>query len=204
MRHSRLIILTGICVMAARCSSGDVITPTQVKATTEFGVQDVFGDGSLISMVFVESLIDGSGLVGGGSVETQLHDFNANAETMWHAGDDDAGIPGGEDGDADPFTPPPVDEQIVEFDLGGPHALTSALVWQMNQGGVFGALAPNRGVNEMEILVSLLALGDNFTSVGLFNLEVEEGIEDVPAQVLSLDQNGMAPAVSARRVRFNI
>ena len=92
-------------------------------------------------------------------------------------------------------------EQIVEFDFGLPRNLNDALIWQMNQGGVFGALAPERGVDEFDILVSPTETGDNFVNIGTFNLDVETGLVNVPAQLFDIDGNDTA---EVWRVRFDI
>ena len=180
-----------------------VITPVSVQATSEFGEVDVFGDGNL-SAVFVTSLIDGSGLVGPDGLPCDLptdeclHDFDGSATTMWHAGGFDAGLPGG----VGPTLsdPPLVEDQQVEFDLGASYEVTTAYVWQMNQGGAFGALAPERGVDEMTILASPDANGDTFTTVGTFFLEVEAGDSLISAQELDLS----AIEGTVRRIRFDI
>ncbi len=184
--------------------SGEIVTPTAVIATSEFGEVDVFGDGNL-SATFVTNLIDGSGLVNEDGTpctedaETKcFHDFDANSLTMWGAGSFDAGIANGET--SEELDPPNVDNQIVEFDLGRRVRLTHAHIWQNNQGGAFGALAPRRGVEEFEFLVSQSTTGD-FVSVGTFTLEPELGEENVPAQVIAVDGGALE---GVRRVRFNI
>ena len=132
-----------------------------------------------------------------GNILDDLHDFSDTGSTMWHGGCTDAGIAGGiaPDCSFDPFTEPVVDDQIVDFDLGGTFALVDAHIWQMNQGN---GLAAARGVDEFEILVS--TDGASFNSLGLFNLTAEAGDANVAAQVVSL---GTSP-VMASHVRFNI
>ncbi|MCA9197002.1 MAG: hypothetical protein KDA87_05660 [Planctomycetales bacterium] len=176
------------------------IKPVSVMATSEFGAVDFLG----LSDVFAVDLIDGGGLIDiDGTPDNaldDLHDFDAFWNNGWHSGDFDAGISGGTDEDGDPFTVAPVEDQILEFNLGQQAILFEAYVWQQNQNGFEFAWAPLRGVDEMEILISEVASGDNFTSLGVFALEPELGTSDVPAQVLRLADD----PVIAWRVRFEI
>ncbi len=200
----RLHTLIAVCLSGAmiQTARADVITPTSVSATSEFGAVDVFGDGNF-SAVFVENLINGSGLDGIGDILLQQHDNDANGTTMWHAGCFDAGIAGGVPPTcSDPdmlLVEPIVAEQIVEFDLGDLYDLDATHIWQMNQGGAFGALAPERGVDEFEILISATADGDDFSSIGTFNLADVPGTGPVSAEAIVLND-----AVGVRRVRFDI
>lgn len=184
-------------------SSAEEITPVGVLATSEFGAIDVFGDGNE-SSVFATKLIDGSGLEDfEGTPDNSLDDYHDNdsgSSNAWHSGDMDAGIPGGTDDDGDPFTPPLVNEQILEFDLGGLFKLSRVHVWQQNQSNIFGeAFSFTRGVEEFQILVSSTSEGEDFSLVGGFNLDFEEGLEPVPAQIFEL-----ATEPDARRVRFQL
>ncbi len=178
---------------------GDVITPVEVVATSEFGAVDFLG----LSDVFAEDLIDGGGLSDilgtPGNILDDMHDNDVSWSNGWHSGDFDAGIPGGTDNDGDPFTAPLVDDQIIEFDLGAAFAVTHAHIWQQNQSGFGVTLALDRGVDEFEILYSKEFGGDSFTSAGIFNLQQEEGETMVPAQVIEF-----AEPVVARRIRFDI
>jgi hypothetical protein len=178
---------------------GTVLTPTGVLATSEFGAVEFLG----LSDVFAEDLIDGGGLMDADetpdNILDDLHDNDAFWTNGWHSGDFSAGLPGGLDNDGDPFTAPPVDEQIIEFQLGGLAAVSRAHIWQQNQSGLATNLAPLRGVDEFEILVSTDISGDVFVSAGQFRLEPEEGSMPVPAQVIQL-----ANPVVARRIRFDI
>ena len=110
-------------------ATADIITPSGVKATSQFG----------LGIIVVGSLVDGSGLDGNGPIEGQLHS-NVDAH-MWFSGCGDAGIPGGTPVDecANPFAVAPVDEQIVEFELDTTYDLSSAVIWQYNE------LNPNAG-----------------------------------------------------------
>ena len=184
-------------------SCAEEITPVGVRATSEFGAIDVFGDGNE-STVFATKLIDGSGLEDfEGTPENILDDYHDNdpsSSNAWHSGDTDAGIPGGTDDDGDPFTPPLVNEQVVEFDLGGLFKLSRVHVWQQNQSNIFGeSFSFTRGVEDFQILVSSTSEGDDFSLVGGFNLDFEEGLEPVPAQILEL-----VAEPDARRVRFQL
>ncbi|MEZ6121374.1 MAG: hypothetical protein R3C28_33130 [Pirellulaceae bacterium] len=197
---SRLVcLLTCLPFLGSNCSAGE-IKPVSVIATSEFGAVDFFG----LSDVFAIDLIDGGGLIDiDGTPDDaldDLHDFDAFWNNGWHSGDFDAGLPGGTDADGDPFTVAPVEDQILEFNLGQQAVLFDAYVWQQNQNGFEFPLAPLRGVDEMEILISEVASGDNFTSLGVFALEPELGNSDVPAQVLRLADD----PVIAWRVRFEI
>lgn len=197
-----LFVLTVLLSLTNR-TLADEITPVGVLATSEFGAIDVFGNGES-SSVFATKLIDGSGLEDlEGTPDLSLddyHDNDAGSANGWHAGDMDAGIPGGTDGDEDPFTPPRVAEQILEFDLGGLFQLTHAHIWQQNQANIFGPpFSLTRGLEEFEMLVSTASEGDAFVSLGQFTLDAEEALESVPAQILEL------PTMpSARRVRFHL
>ncbi len=206
-------VTTLVCLIpiidGSRPLVADVLTPVNVLATSEFGAVDVFGLGDF-SDVFATDLIDGGGLLDlegtPDDILDDLHDNDLNWTNGWHAGDFPAGLPGGLDlgnrNDGDPFTPPPVAAQRLEFDLGGRFRVSEAYIWQQNQGGFLAGppLSLDRGVDRFRILVSPLPGGENFVSVGEFQLEAEEGIEPVPAQIISL---GAAP-VTARRIRFDI
>ena len=193
---SRVCLRSVVCITIASLPAiltADVITPIGIRAASEWGIN-----------IFASKLIDGSGLI---DVEEtpdyELDDYHDNSATWdngWHAGDFDVGIPGGTDDDGDLFTVGLVDEQILEFDLGMLYSVTHAHIWQQNQSGLGTFLAPDRGVDEFEVLISEDAEGDdNFTFVDRFNLEPEEGIEEVPAQVIKFD----LPIV-AQRIRFDI
>lgn len=193
----------GLAWLVTATAVGEVITPVAARATSEFGAIDVFGDGNF-SSVHVESLIDASGLIDVDETPDDIlddfHDNEAGAATGWHAGDFDAGIQGGLDGDDDWLTPPPVAEQQLIFDFDMLYGLTEAYIWQQNQGPLFGAPpAETRGVDEFRIFVSQVGQGDAWTLVGDYTLEVEFGTEPVPAQVIEFDAT-----VDARRVRFDL
>ena len=183
------LLLVALPIVVSRA---DVITPTGIKATSEWGLG-----------IFAESLINGSGLMDfeetPDNVLDDLHDNSPTWENGWHSGDMDLGIPGGTDDDGDLFTTGLVDEQILEFDLGQVYNVTHAHIWQQNQSGLGVFLAPDRGVEEFELQVSTTADGDDFEGVELVGLEFEEGIEEVPAQVIEF-----AEAFQARRIRFDI
>ncbi len=200
-------VVTMLFLSLAMRAIADPITPVDVKGTSEFGAVDVFGDGNL-SDVFVTDLIDGEGLIDleetPDNILDDYHDNDVSWTNGWHSGDMAAGLTGGlDDGDTsddDPLTAPPVAAQVLEFDLGGLFLVESSHIWQQNQGGFFGSpLAPNRGVELFEILVSQQGSGDTFTSVGKFELDFEEGLDVAPAQIFKFDE-----ARLARRVRLDI
>ena len=191
-----------VLLMSATLSDirAEVITPVDVIATSEFGAVEFLGT---FSDVFATDLIDGGGLI---DVEDtpdfvldDLHDNDGSSTNAWHSGDMDAGIPGGIVDDGDPFTPPPVDDQILEFDLGGAFVVTHAHIWQQNQAGFGVALAIDRGVDEFDMYASTSADGDDFTIIGRFPLEAEEGVFEVPAQIVEPSEPFMA-----RRIRFDL
>jgi len=195
--------ITLLVLVTPITSHAEEITPIGVRATSEFGAIDVFGDGNE-SSVFATKLIDGSGLEDlEGTPDNSLDDYHDNdsgSTNAWHSGDIDAGIPGGTDDDGDPFTPPLVNEQLLEFDLGGLFTLSRVHIWQQNQSNIFGeSFSFTRGVEDFQILVSSSSEGDDFSHVGGFSLDFEEGLESVPAQTLEF-----ATEPDARRVRFQI
>lgn len=167
-----------------------VVTPAGVFATSQWGGGD---DGKVIH------LIDGSGLSGGGPVETQVHDNDPQAATMWHAGDVDGGL-GGPVG-----LPPLVSTQAVVFDLGESQTLLGAYIWNHNQnldalsGAQGGGPLTQRGVNAFDVLVSNDSnpLTASFGYVGSYNL-AEAGGGAEPAQFIPFQ------AGDVRLVRFNI
>lgn len=186
----------------------DAVTPIEVLATSEFGAVDVFGDGNF-SDVFADDLIDGEGLVDledtPDDILDDYHDNDIFWNNGWHSGDFEAGIPGGldfgDESDEDWISPPPVNAQILEFKLDGLYDLTSAYIWQQNQASLGGeSLSVQRGVETLEILVSAQSTGDNFELLGRHELDIEEGLEPAPAQVVSLAEL----PVLAQRVRFQI
>lgn len=192
------LLLPSVVVLGlSRPLSADVVAPSHVKATSQFGV----------GVISAESLIDGSGLDAVGPVEDQLHDtLDVN---MWFSGDEPAGFgPSGVDGDGDIFTVLPPGDQLLEFVLPAHYDLDSALVWQYNEEfDFFGSPASRsrRGVHEMEVLVSPTAKGDNFTSLGNVILAPSHDpnatgtVPPEPAQTVAL-----AGADKVRRVRFDI
>jgi len=167
-----------------------VVTPVGVFATSQWGGGD---DGKAIH------LIDGSGLSGGGPVETQVHDNDPQAGTMWHAGDVDGGL-GGPVG-----LPPLVTTQAVVFDLGESQTLLGAYIWNHNQSGAAlsealgGAPLTQRGVNAFDVLVSNDSnpLTASFGYVGSFNLAEAGGAAET-AQFVPFQ------AGDVRLVRFNL
>lgn len=175
----------------------DIITPSGVSATSQFG----------LGIVVVDSLIDSSGLDGNGAIEEQLH---SNIDDhMWFSGCQDAGVPGGlPPGEecADAFAVAPVNEQIVEFELDGTYDLSSAVIWQYSEFNPDVGPVAGRGVKSFEMLVSP-NLSDEFTSLGNFELAIgDPGAEaetfNEPAQTLALDE--LAGTDSVRRVQFKI
>ncbi|MCP4191987.1 MAG: hypothetical protein GY768_15350 [Planctomycetaceae bacterium] len=203
MLRLNTLFLIACCAIGTHQAEATEITPVGAKATSEFGAIDVFGTGDF-SSVFIDNLIDGSGLEDfEGTPNLTLDDYHDNDPSSangWHSGDFDAGLPGGTDNDDEPFTAPPVATQIIEFDLGGLHSLTHTHIWQQNQSNLFGeSLSLQRGVDQFEILVSTAPSGASFTSLGDFNLDWEEGIEPVPAQAVRLPTNP-----DAWRVRFQL
>jgi hypothetical protein len=196
MRCTRAVCL--LIVVCPVCRAG-VISPINVLATSEFGAVEFLG----LSDVFATDLIDGGGLLDveetPDNILDDLHDNDAFWTNGWHSGDFGAGIPGGLDNDGDPFTAPLVDQQVIEFDLGGLVSVTHLHVWQQNQSGLATHLAPMRGVAEFDLLLATEASGNSFQPAGRFQLEAEEGTNPVPAQVVPL-----ANPVVARRIRFDI
>ena len=191
MKPSRqLTVAALLTVLFAQQATADIVTPANAQATSQFGLG-----------IEVGRLIDGSGLDAAG----ELHD-NSNAN-MWFSGCADAGIPGGTPVDCPTgFEAGPVNEQIVEFTLEASHNLSKALVWQYNELSDIGPL-PARGVKSFEMLASPTATGDNFVSLGEFELEVAQPPGDVgeftePAQ--DLDISGSPGANGVRRVRFRV
>ncbi len=172
---SMAVALALVGVDASR--GANIITPTDVFSTSLDAPAQV-----------PDNLINGSGLSGIGPVETQTHDNNFQALTMWHVGPDDGGL-GGPTG-----SPPVVDDQALIFDLGGTFSLLGTYIWNHNQSAL-----TSRGVDEFEILVS----GDSnpltatFGSVGTFNL-LEAGGGAELAQLINFNASGV------RLVKFNI
>ena len=194
----RVAALTAVVASMVAAASAEVITPSKVIGTSEFG----FG-------IEVERLIDGSGLDGIGNIQDQLH-TNQNSTntqlTMWHAGDISAGIPGGESTDGDGFTPPVVSEQILEFELPRHYAVNSAIIWQYNELNPFGGGFPFgfRGVNEFKVKVARTLTGP-FATLGTYNLaEAVDPLTPEAAQVIPLDDNATGTLGVVRRVRFEI
>ena len=182
--------------LCAATLHADIITPTSVKATSQFG----------LGVIVSDSLINGAGLNGEGPIEDQLHD-NIDAG-MWFSGCEDNGIDGGipEACATDIFAVGPVNQQIVEFEFESAYDVESAVVWQYNENNTGVGPLPGRGVKTMEILVSP-NLTDGFTSVGTVELEIAEpaaklGVFSEPAQVVSMEGN--VASNLAQRVRFRI
>jgi len=168
---------TVLVLIAGPAVAGETVTPSGVRAT------------SYDSATLTRNLINGSGLSGAGAVETRVHDADASAGTMWHAGDLDGGL-GGPTG-----APPAVDTQAVTFDLGARMTLDGAYVWNHNQESLTG-----RGVRDFTILVSSDAdpLTATFTSVGSFLLDEACGCPDQGAQFVAF------AAANVRLVKFDI
>jgi hypothetical protein len=158
-----------------------VFAPVSVVATSEWN-----GDPPHAKK---ENLIDGSGLSGAGPVESQTHDDQSQATSMWHAGQQDAGL-GGPTG-----APPVVFAQAVIFDLGYWEDLGGAYIWNHNQADLTA-----RGVDQFEVLVSSETdpLTATFTSVGTFNLDEAMGGATEPPQFVPFS------ATAVRLVRFYI
>ncbi len=157
---------TVLSLLLVQPTSAEIITPSVVTATSQFGLG-----------IFIDNLIDGSGLDGIGDDESQLHDNTAG--NMWFSGCGDAGVPGGtpDGGCADAFAVAPVDEQIVEFELDTTYDLHSALIWQFNELNPNAGPFSGRGTKSFEMLVSP-TLTDPFTSLGTFELEIADpGLE---------------------------
>ncbi len=196
MRRSAAVVFASVLVFsAAGIVSADIIAPTEVRATSQFG----------LGVIVVDSLIDGSGLDGAGPIASQLHDNDD--DNMWFSGCEDAGIAGGTPAECPTgFEVPPVDEQIVEFVFDTAYDLGSALVWQYNEfNDTVGPLA-ERGVKRLEMLVSPSLEGE-FTAIGEFELALaspgdEAGAFTAPVQ--SLDVCDLPATDSVRRVRFHL
>ena len=186
-----MISLTGQWV-ATSTALGDIVAPSNVAATSQFGLG-----------LEIQNVTNGSGLDGVGPIEDQLHDNDPNH--MWIAGCADAGVPGGtpEGECADPFGVAPVTEQIIEFELDTAYELNAALVWQYNELNPNAGPFPMRGVKRLEVHVSPSLL-DAFTMIGSYELEIAEvdpepATFSEPAQTLALDGDPVA-----RRVQFHI
>ena len=159
---------------------GTVIQPVAVLSTSQWG--GGVSDGR------AANLIDGSGLSGGGPVESQTHDNAGNAATMWHAGDVDGGL-GGPTG-----LPPAVATQALVFDLGATYDLLGAFIWNHNQ-----IVLTSRGVAQLRVLTSSDSdpLSAVFSVVDTLMLTEAAGAAE-PAQHLTLN------APNARLVRFEL
>lgn len=152
------------------------ITPVTVKATSYWSA----GDGNHIN------IINGLGLSGGGSVLTQTHGNSATANGMWHAGPNDGGL-GGPTG-----SPPTVNGQAVEFDLGANYDLATSHIWNHNQSGF-----TNRGVKDFQIWVSPATTGA-FTQIGTYLLNQAPGTAGLAAQVFTTS------TTNVRRVQIRV
>lgn len=157
-----------------------LIQPVSVLATSQAAAG--------VSEGRVGNLIDGSGLMGAGPVETRTHDAASDASTMWYAGALDGGL-GGPTG-----SPPAVASQALLFDLGGLFTLEGAYLWNYNQSG-----QTQRGVDRLEVLVSTDTdpLSAVFTSLGTVALAQVGGGAQAPEFV-------PFSASPVRLVRFEI
>jgi CARDB len=159
--------------------TGNPITPTEVLTTSMW---DTAGRGGHMGKI-----IDGSGLVGSGSELTRAHDNISNANS-WHTGGFFGGISGGNLG-----TPPLVNGQTVQFDLGANYNLSAAHIWNFNGSGFTG-----RGVKDVQIFISSNSSGD-FTPLITTQFNKASGENNLAAQVVPL-----TTATNVRRVRFTI
>ena len=160
-----------VLALAACHVHADVVTPTSVTPSSEFAA--------------AANLINGSGLSGIGTVETQLHDNNEN--NMWQTFNLGTGTSIGE---------------FADFTLSNNYDLSDALIWQYNGLNGFGIPEPDRELDEIELLVSP-DLVTPFVSIGTFNLAAAQdpnvGGFNEPAQTLAL-----AGATNVKRVRLVI
>lgn len=140
-----------------------------------------------------DSLVDGSGLhVGGFGTHTSVADGPAGFDNgpMWL----NVGTTNCCGGVSNVNSPGPGQDDMPEvtFDLGDIYNVSDMRVWNYNEVNI-----TTRGVNEMEVLVSV----DNvtFDSLGTFNLEIAPGREDVDfSETFALNANGV------RYVKFDI
>ena len=118
------------------------ITPVSAIATSSQGGE-----------IDVANLINGSGLTdldGTDTVIDDLHDNDAAAATMWHAGCEPGLLL--EDGPAcrtDDATAPLVTDQLISFNLGATYRVAGAHIWQMNQ----ALFAEARSIDQMRVWV---------------------------------------------------
>ena len=197
MKH--LALAVGLLIALGSHSNADVIKPNDVRATSQFGLG-----------LNVENLVNGDqgaavginggfGLVAGGAagVLDDGHLTNQPDPRGWISGCSDAGIAGGDPGidcSTNAFAVSPEEEQIVEFEFDGSYDLTAMHVWNEND----ETFAPDRGLDEFELLVNPDRTGGTFTSVGTFNLLADDGFGNNFAQVISFTESGI------RRVRLAI
>jgi hypothetical protein len=153
-----------------------VITPAFVTTTSQ---GTAFGAGGK------DNLLNSSGLSGTGSVETWGHDNAGDDATMWHAGPVSGDLGGGATG-----SPPAVNTQVIEFDLGANHDLTGIHVWNYNRAGFTG-----RGVKGVAILTSSGTAGV-FTPLTTAQFTQGTGLPGLAAQLVPIS------AGNVRRVRF--
>lgn len=147
-----------------RFESSQVFTPASVTAVSYYSTDQI-----------PNNLINGSGLLGNGPVLTRTCDNNPNGEGMWHSS---RGL---------------VNGSWVAFDLGAPHTLTGADIWQLNQAGNLG-----RGVKSFGIYTSP-NLSDPITNfAGGFTLKMASGTTNEASQFVPFF------AANARRVMFVI
>jgi len=195
-RFTVTVVAASLSVSLSATAVADIITPTEVQVTTQFG----------LGVIVAESMINGSGLSGEGAVRDQLHS-NVDADG-WFSGCEDGAIAGGLAPDCaeNIFASGPVNEQVAEFIFEDTFEVVEALVWNYNEFNAGVGPIPGRGVKTFEMLVSP-SLTDAFTSLGNFDLAAanpgdEAGLFTEAAQALSTaDLDGTR---DVRRVRFQL
>ena len=158
-----------LLALAATQARAEIVTPVSVSVTSEFAAG--------------VNMINGSGLIGDGPVETRLHDNDEN--NMWQS-----------------FSDTPVGETAT-FELDASYDLESAIIWQYNGPDGNGTLRPDREVDEFEVLVSP-DLESPFTSIGTFNLAAATDQSIAPPGGEPAQTFALTGATDVRRVQLKI
>ena len=169
MKPSKLARISILVLATTSPSWGEIVTPISVSVSSEFAAG--------------VNLINGSGLIGDGSVETRLHDNDEN--NMWQT-----------------FSGTPIGETAT-FELDANYDLSSAFIWQYNGPDGNGTSRPDREVNEFEVLVSP-DLTSPFTSAGVFNLSPAMDQSGTPPAGEPAQAFDLTAATDVRRVQLTI